>query len=108
MELLGSGSHGGTVRPREQYAQPGFHGVHLTCLWRCHGSGSGLSQLGKRQVVCLSEQTERSRDTCMSQLLHYDFGLCMYLCTVSLIFKCYYGSVPLHLHPLDSLFICLK
>lgn len=68
MELPGSGSHGGTMRPREQYAQPGFHGVHLTCLWRCHGSGSGLSQLGKRQVVCLSEQTERSRDTCMSQL----------------------------------------
>lgn len=48
MELPGARGAGGTLRPGEQLAQPGLHGVHLTCVWGCHCSGSGLSQLGKR------------------------------------------------------------
>lgn len=48
VELPGSGGTGGTLRPRGQPSQSGLYGVHLTCLWRCHRSGSGLPQLGKK------------------------------------------------------------
>lgn len=62
VELPGPRGAGGTLRPGEQLAQPGLHGIHLTCVWWCHCSGSGLSQLGKRCLVCLcAEQSEESR-----------------------------------------------
>lgn len=53
MELPGSRSAGGALRPGEQPAQPGLHGVHLPRVWRCHCGGPGLSQLGKRPVDVL-------------------------------------------------------
>lgn len=65
VELPGSRSAGGTLRPGGQPAQPGLHGVHLTRVWRRHGGGSGLPQLGKK--------TTTLRDRVISSLLDYLF-----------------------------------
>lgn len=61
MELPGSRSVGGTLRPGEQPAEPSLHGVHVPCVWRCHRGGAGLSQLGKGQSVCVMVRADREK-----------------------------------------------
>lgn len=51
VELPGSGGAGGTLRPGEQPAQSGFHGVHVARVRGCDRGGPGLSQLGKRSLL---------------------------------------------------------
>lgn len=75
VELPGSRGAGGTLRPGGQLAQPGLHGIHLTCVWRCHCSGSRLSQLGKRVVVCLCVQNRMRKTELHVFQIQYEYCL---------------------------------